>query len=71
MLRHKHELESGRTTSLSYASLGYDEQGAVLNYRNAGGTTPGTMAAEVVSGAAKVVNFIDMGGHHSCLKTAL
>ena len=32
-LRHKHELESGRTSSLARATLGYDPQGQVLNYQ--------------------------------------
>lgn len=31
--RHKHELESGRTSSLARATLGYDGEGQVLNYQ--------------------------------------
>lgn len=37
VLKHKHELESGRTSSLSQQLLGYDEEGNVLNYRGVSG----------------------------------
>ena len=37
VLRHKHELESGRTSSISQQALGYDEQGKVLNYQGVSG----------------------------------
>lgn len=37
VLRHKHELESGRTSSVSQHLLGYDAQGRVLNYSGAAG----------------------------------
>lgn len=32
VFRHKHEVESGRTSSISRASVGYDAEGQVLNY---------------------------------------
>jgi len=65
VLRHKHELESGRTSSLSQQLLGYDGEGCVLNYRGVSGKK------EVCKEASKVLTFIDMGGHERCLKTAL
>ncbi len=37
VLRHKHEIESGRTSSLSQQLLGYDAQGRVLNYQGSSG----------------------------------
>ena len=37
VLRHKHELESGRTSSISQQALGYDGQGEVLNYKGVSG----------------------------------
>lgn len=33
VFRHKHELESGRTSSLARATLGYGSRGQVLNYQ--------------------------------------
>lgn len=39
VLKHKHELESGRTSSISQQVLGYDEQGEVLNYGSGAGET--------------------------------
>ncbi len=38
VLRHKHEIESGRTSSLSQQLLGYDREGKVLNYNGTSGT---------------------------------
>lgn len=37
VLRHKHELESGRTSSISQQVLGYADQGDVLNYLGVSG----------------------------------
>ncbi len=37
VLRYKHELESGRTSSVSQQLLGYDEAGRVLNYSGTSG----------------------------------
>ncbi|KIZ03296.1 GTP-binding protein 2 [Monoraphidium neglectum] len=67
VLRHKHEIQSGRTSSISQALLGYDADGQVLNYAGVAPPTP----AEVCSAAARAVTFLDLGGHHSFLKTTL
>ncbi len=37
VLRHKHEIESGRTSSLSQQLVAYDADGLVLNYQGACG----------------------------------
>ncbi|KAK9868437.1 hypothetical protein WJX84_008279 [Apatococcus fuscideae] len=67
VLRHKHEIESGRTSSISQQLLGYDDEGRVLNYAGVAALT----AAEIGVSARKVVHFLDLGGHAKFLKTAL
>eukprot|EP00798_Chlamydomonas_sp_ICE-L_P006225 gene6225-2842_t len=67
VLRHKHEVESGRTSSISQQVLGYDSDGSVLNYAGMSALMP----SEISSQASKLLTFIDMGGHERCLKTAL
>ncbi|CAL8463448.1 g2982 [Coccomyxa elongata] len=67
VFRHKHEIESGHTSSISQHILGFDEDGGVLNYSGVAALTP----AEIASSARKVLRFIDMGGHEKYLKTAL
>ncbi|KAK9865507.1 hypothetical protein WJX84_004097 [Apatococcus fuscideae] len=67
VLRHKHEIESGRTSSISQQLLGYDDEGRVLNYGGVAALT----AAEIGVAACKVVHFLDLGGHSKFLKTAL
>ncbi|WIA18385.1 hypothetical protein OEZ85_009847 [Tetradesmus obliquus] len=67
VFRHKHEIESGRTSSISQQVLGYDGEGRVLNYVGVSAPTP----ADITGAAARVLTFIDMGGHEKYLKTVL
>ncbi|GMH38330.1 hypothetical protein BSKO_06214 [Bryopsis sp. KO-2023] len=66
VLKHKHEIESGRTSSINEELLGYDEEGRVLNYAGVSAFTP----AEIGTAASRQIHFIDMGGHEKYLKTA-
>jgi GTPase len=50
VFRHKHEIESGHTSSISQHILGFDEEGGVLNYSGVAALTP----AEIASSACKV-----------------
>eukprot|EP00884_Botryococcus_braunii_P008149 jgi/Botrbrau1/17335/Bobra.0015s0081.1 len=67
VLRHKHEIVSGRTSSIAQLITGYDADGRVLNYAGVAPHTP----AEIATLAGKVLRFIDLGGHEKYLKTAL
>lgn len=66
VLKHKHEIESGRTSSISQQLLGYDDEGRVLNYAGVSTFTP----AEIGTVASRQIHFIDMGGHEKYLKTS-
>lgn len=65
MLRHLHEIRSGRTSSISHEIIGFDTSGHVLNYAEM------TTAEEICENATKVVTFIDLAGHKKYLRTTL
>lgn len=67
IFKHKHEIETGRTSSISHSMLAYDEDSNVLNYANIAETSPGDVARAAVT----VVRFSDLGGHEKYSKTSL
>ncbi|KAI5097821.1 GTP-binding protein 1 isoform X1 [Silurus meridionalis] len=63
LFRHKHELESGRTSSVGNDILGFDRQGHVVNKPDShGGSLDWTKICEKSS---KVITFIDLAGHEN------
>ncbi|KAK3520608.1 hypothetical protein QTP70_028624 [Hemibagrus guttatus] len=69
LFRHKHELESGRTSSVGNDILGFDRQGCVVNKPDShGGSLDWTKICEKSS---KVITFIDLAGHEKYLKTTV
>jgi GTPase len=67
VFRHKHEIQSGHTSSISQSMLGYDSNGDVLNYSGVSALT----ATEIAAAAQQVLHFIDLCGHSRFLRTAL
>ncbi|XP_003964589.1 GTP-binding protein 1 isoform X2 [Takifugu rubripes] len=69
LFRHKHEMESGRTSSVGNDILGFDQEGQVVNKPdNHGGSLDWTKICEKSS---KVITFIDLAGHEKYLKTTV
>ncbi|XP_051791088.1 GTP-binding protein 1 isoform X2 [Erpetoichthys calabaricus] len=69
LFRHKHEMESGRTSSVGNDILGFDQQGQVVNKPDShGGSLDWTKICEKSS---KVITFIDLAGHEKYLKTTV
>ncbi|KAJ8263821.1 hypothetical protein GJAV_G00141670 [Gymnothorax javanicus] len=69
LFRHKHEMESGRTSSVGNDILGFDQQGHVVNKPDYhGGSLDWTKICEKSS---KVITFIDLAGHEKYLKTTV
>lgn len=64
--RHQHEVESGRTSSISTRLLGFDSTGAVVNHRR-----PQPTQQELIHRSAKLIRFIDLAGHEKYLKTTI
>ncbi|KAJ1950886.1 hypothetical protein EC988_004219 [Linderina pennispora] len=62
-LRHRHEIESGRTSSVTFGSIGFDADGVLLNYTN------NRSSEQIFQRAQHVVTFIDTCGYAKHLKT--
>ncbi|KAK0527902.1 hypothetical protein OC835_004838 [Tilletia horrida] len=76
--RHKHEVESGRTSSVSMEICGFDAQGEpVYNPSASGGGKHADEPVrklsweEICERSAKVVTFIDLAGHEKYLKSTV
>lgn len=69
LFRHKHEIESGRTSSVGNDILGFDVRGAVTNQPDTHGGHLDWV--RICEDSAKVVTFIDLAGHEKYLKTTV
>lgn len=67
LFRHKHEIESGRTSSIGQEILAFDRQGGVIV--NPEGRRGGW--DQICPEAHKVVSFMDLAGHERYLKTTM
>ncbi|KAF2102352.1 GTP binding protein [Rhizodiscina lignyota] len=68
LFRHKHEVESGRTSSVGMEIMGYDSVGDVV-----AATVPGRKLSweEIGRRSAKVITFTDLAGHERYLRTTV
>jgi len=64
MFRHLHEIQSGRTSSISHEVIGFDKNGNAINYQEG---TPATICEL----SSKIVTLIDLCGHKKYLKTTI
>lgn len=74
LFRHKHEIESGRTSSVGMEIMGFDTEGhIVMNVDAKNPSEPGRKMSweEVCEKSAKVLSFIDLAGHERYLKTTV
>lgn len=69
LFRHKHEMESGRTSSVGNDILGFDQDGQVVNKPDSHG---GSLDwSKICERSSKVITFIDLAGHEKYLKTTV
>ncbi|KAF5393324.1 hypothetical protein D9757_000583 [Collybiopsis confluens] len=77
LFRHKHEIETGRTSSVGMEILGFSPSGAPILPETAASNDPDVVRREKLGWeeisiqAAKIVSFIDLAGHERYLKTTL
>lgn len=77
LFRHKHEIESGRTSSVGMEILGFGPTGEPILPPSSHSNEPEVIRHEKMSWeaisiqAAKIVSFIDLAGHERYLKTTL
>ncbi|TVY49050.1 GTP-binding protein [Lachnellula occidentalis] len=68
LFRHKHEIESGRTSSVGMEIMGFDTMGKVV-----ASDVPGRKLSweEIGKRSAKVITFTDLAGHERYLRTTV
>jgi GTPase len=68
LFRHKHEIESGRTSSVGMEIMGFDAKGKVV-----ASDVPGRKLSweEIGKRSAKVISFTDLAGHERYLRTTV
>jgi GTPase len=64
---HQHELETGRTSSVSENHIGFDSQGNVVNHAE----TSKLSAAAIAQQSTKISTLYDLAGHEKYLKTTV
>ncbi|XP_014673752.1 PREDICTED: GTP-binding protein 2-like isoform X2 [Priapulus caudatus] len=65
VFRHPHEIQSGRTSSVSHEILGFDSTGQVINY------TESRRAEDICENSTKLITFVDLAGHQKYLHTTI
>ncbi|KAI6032901.1 P-loop containing nucleoside triphosphate hydrolase protein [Pisolithus orientalis] len=77
LFRHKHELETGRTSSVGMEILGFTVSGIPVLPGRIEGQGPGTVRIDrlgwedIAAQSAKIISFSDLAGHERYLKTTL
>jgi GTPase len=68
LFRHKHEIESGRTSSVGMEIMGFDTHGDIV-----ASNVPGRKLtwSEIGTRSAKVISFTDLAGHERYLRTTV
>lgn len=67
LLRHRHELETGRSSSISHEVIGYDSEGKLINYA----TTNVSTWEQICESSSKMVTFLDTCGYAKYLRTTI
>lgn len=79
LFRHKHELDTGRTSSVGMEIMGFDAEGKEVRPEGSIGELTNQVGLrkqqlswdDICKKAAKVVSFIDLAGHERYLKTTI
>lgn len=69
LFRHKHEIETGRTSSIGNDILGFDSRGNIVNEPDPHGGHLDWV--KICERSSKVLTFIDLAGHEKYLKTTI
>lgn len=68
LFRHKHEIESGRTSSVGMEIMGFDTKGQIVSSSVTGRSLSWE---EIGKRSAKVISFSDLAGHERYLRTTV
>jgi GTPase len=67
VFNYRHEIETGRTSSIGHQILGFDSNGDVVNSKFDRHQT----WSEIVNQSDKIVSFFDLAGHEKYLRTTI
>lgn len=67
IFNYRHEIASGRTSSIAHHILGFDSKGIAISSEKVGKLT----WPEIVKKSAKIISFNDLAGHEKYLKTTI
>uniref|UniRef100_A0A6C0E8U5 Tr-type G domain-containing protein n=1 Tax=viral metagenome TaxID=1070528 RepID=A0A6C0E8U5_9ZZZZ len=62
---HRHEIDTGNTSSRSYHIMGYDKSGKVVDFSRA------DTWEEIIDHSQKIIRFCDLAGHEKYFKTTI
>ena len=71
LFRHKHEVESGRTSAVGLEIMGFDSSGDVVTGEMMKKTNSKVTWDDICQNSSKVISFIDLAGHERYLKTTI
>ena len=67
VFNYKHEIETGRSSSIGHQIMGFDKNGIDVNSRYDRNAT----WAEIVNNSTKIITFFDLVGHEKYLRTTI
>ena len=67
VFNYPHEIQTGRTSSISHQIMGFDSYGKIVNYDS----THKLDWPEIVKKSSKIISFFDLAGHEKYLKTTI
>ena len=67
VFNYKHEVDSGRTSSIAHQIMGYDKYGNIINAK----FDKQNAWADIVSQSSKLISFFDLAGHEKYLRTTI
>ncbi|ELT99327.1 hypothetical protein CAPTEDRAFT_18841 [Capitella teleta] len=65
LFRHLHEIQSGRSSSISHEILGFDSEGELVNYSES------RTVEDILDCSTKIITLIDLCGHQKYMKTTI
>jgi GTPase len=69
VFNYKHEVNSGRTSSIGHQIMGFDKNGEIINDKLEKSNS--VVWSEIASKSAKIISFFDLAGHEKYLRTTI
>jgi len=67
VFNYKHEVSSGRTSSIGHQLMGFDKEGSVINIK----LDKNNAWTDITSRSSKLISFYDLAGHEKYLRTTI